>query len=102
MARNQKHLEDMKHYLFDKYHDEQVNGEQIPWEQWNADWECVDCSDTVPYQENGVDCGVFTLITMSLLAQGIEVTPRLYSQSMVDRQKCRLRIAYLLWQHGGR
>lgn len=73
----------------------------ISWEDWNEQWTCHDCSESSPHQDNGDDCGIFTLLAISLLAQGIDVTQSLYSQSMIHRQKCRLRIAYLLWKDGG-
>ena len=70
---------------------------RVPEEEWT----CHDCSESTPHQDNGDDCGVFTLLAISLLAQGIDVTQSLYSQRMIYRQKCRLRIAYLLWKDGG-
>jgi len=94
-----KYLADMKRYLFDEYHRSEYAGRHTPvsWDVWDTQWSCVDLSNTIPRQENGDDCGVFTLIAISLLAQGITLTKQLYSQSMVDSLNCRLKIVYLLW-----
>ena len=98
---NQAYMDDMKLYLFHEYHRPAYEHDPISWEDWNKQWTCHDCSESTPHQDNGDDCGVFTLLAISLLAQGIDVTQSLYSQSMVYRQKCRQRIAYLLWKDGG-
>jgi len=100
LSARRKYLADMKRYLFDEYHRSEYAGRHtpgFPWEVWDAQWSCIDLSSTIPRQENGDDCGVFTLIAISLLAQGITLTKNLYSQSTVDSLKCRLKIAYLLW-----
>ena len=99
-SRHEQYLSDMKRYLFDEYNNQRNDHDPMSWDEWDEEWECVDCSNSTPQQTNGCDCGIMMLIVISLLVQGISVTRNLYTQSMVSRQQCRLRIAYLLWRDG--
>ena len=49
-----------------------------------------------PQQENGYDCGVFTIINSYLVARGVPLRRTTYTQSTVTTRSTRRRLAYLL------
>ncbi len=63
---------------------------------WKATWTCSYVHS--PQQTNSYDCGVFTLINISLLAQRIEFDENTYSNEDVHSWNTRQRIVYLLWK----
>ena len=83
-------------YLFD---DAMRTGtdDSPPFEDWTRGWSTTDESNDSPRQTNGYDCGVFTLLTMYLLMQGVTITSSTYTQNTVYHKDVRRRLAYRIW-----
>ena len=64
---------------------------------WRQSWTLEDRSDDSPRQGNGYDCGVFTLVSIALLAQGVKLNKESYNQSIIYGLATRRQIAYLIW-----
>ena len=64
-----------------------------------APWTTSDRSGSTPRQTNGYDCGVFTLVNMSLLAQGTNLNLSSYSQLTIYQRNTRSRIAHVILLH---
>ena len=64
------------------------------------EWTTLDDSANCPRQYNGYDCGVFTIVNMTLLAQNTPLsnTLSLYEEQDFQNLDTRRRIAYLLWK----
>ena len=93
---NSVYLTTMKHYLYAEY--QRLHpGQNVGFQQWAQQWTSVDRSDDCPRQENGDDCGVFMILSMALLAQGIRLSASTYSQATVDDRQIRRRIAHIAW-----
>ena len=90
---NGVYLQHLLRYLYDEY----ASGEMDPtaFGTWAHDWTTEDRSRDSPRQENSYDCGVFSLLTIALLAQGVRVTSSTYSQLDVYRSSTRRRLAFL-------
>ena len=61
-----------------------------------ASWTTSNRSGSTPKQTNGYDCGVFTLVNMSLLARGETLNSSSYSQETIYRRKTRQHIAHVI------
>ena len=61
-----------------------------------APWTTSNRSGSTPKQTNGYDCGVFTLVNMSLLARGINLNSSSYSQETIYRRETRQHIAHVI------
>ena len=91
---NQQYLQYMLQYLGDVYRDQ---GGQDP-TAWKREWTLVDGSDTIPRQSTGYDCGVFTIVNIVLMAQGIQVSGDCYEERTFLLRNTRQRIGILLWR----
>jgi hypothetical protein len=91
---NQIYVDMMVKYLGDKYNE--LTGH--PAEACTRPWRKIDDSGNSPRQSNGYDCGIFTLTSISLLAQQTPLTTRSYTEAEFQLQDTRKRIAFLLWQ----
>ena len=91
---NQLYLDTMVQYLKDKYNE--LTGHPVA--EWTRLWRKIDDSGQSPRQNNGYDCGIFTLASISLLAQKIPLTTRSYTEAELHLHDTRKRIALLLWQ----
>ncbi|KAK1748959.1 hypothetical protein QTG54_000898 [Skeletonema marinoi] len=67
-------------------------------DDWIAQWTTLDDSANCPRQYNGYDCGVFTIVNMTLQAQNIPLSNTLYEEQDFQNLDTRRRIAYLLWE----
>ena len=67
---------------------------------WQQGWLRVDMSHHSPQQTNGCDCGVFTLTSMDLLQNGLQLTREAYSQGTLARRGARRRLAKRIWEEG--
>ena len=95
-ATNMLYLEAMRDYLDGKRSDyEGVDG----WteEQPHRVWELIDVSESSPRQYNDFDCGVFTLVNITLLSQGLPLEEA-YSEKTLQQNATRERLAFLLWE----
>ena len=91
---NSIYLSSMLRYLGDLFRE--VRGEDPT--EWMARWTVTDCSDQSPVQHNSYDCGVFSLTSITLLAQKAALSPRSYTEADLQTYNTRQRIAYLLWK----
>ena len=91
---NQIYVDMIVKYLGDKYNE--LTGH--PAEACTRPWRKIDDSGNSPRQSNGYDCGIFTLTSISLLAQQTPLTTRSYTEAEFQLQDTRKRIAFLLWQ----
>lgn len=62
-------------------------------------WELTDGSDTVPTLFNDAESGLFVLVNITLLSQGVELTKETYSERSLQQNQTRERIAFLLWRN---
>ena len=62
---------------------------------WKRSWTLQDLSNSSPEQDNTYDCGVFTVINITLLAQRFQLTRQIYTSDTISFQNTRQRIAYL-------
>ena len=93
---NMLYLNAMRDYLDQKRSDyNNVDGWKDP--HPNKEWELLDLSDSFPRQYNDCDCGIFTLVNITLLAQGLQVDSETYSERSLDRNATRERVGFLLW-----
>ena len=95
---HQKYLWAMRRYLYEeKFKD--VAPEQRPaFVLWKTTWAIRNMSSSSPRQTNGVDCGVFTILSIYLLSRGVQLSRSTYSQSCIERRQLRRSIAFALLQ----
>ena len=91
---NSRYLRVMKRYLQDA-EAEVVSGRTEQTSQ-SGPWTIQNRSGTTPKQTNGYDCGVFTLVNMSLIARGIRLDQGSYSQETIYRRQTRQHIAHII------
>ena len=94
---NSLYLETMVQYLYAEYRRQHQEDAQA-FEAWSRTWTTIDRSEESPLQENGDDCGVFTIVSISLLAQGVRLRRSSYDQRLIDSRKIRRRIAHIAWK----
>jgi len=83
-------------YLGDEYEKAYPSRDLI---EWMRSWTIEDLSDECPQQANDFDCGIFTLLNLSLLIEGgVSITRDSYSQASVDTKEVRKVIAHILWE----
>ena len=49
-----------------------------------------------PRQENGFDCGVFTVLSAALISNGVPMTGEVYTQALVSHANIRDRLANII------
>ena len=59
-------------------------------------WLVVDCASGSPRQENGYDCGIFTILNGYLLSRGVTGLANAYTQETIKARSTRRRLMYLL------
>ena len=68
-----------------------------PFPRWASDWTCTDESRRSPRQENGTDCGLFTILSTALMAHGCSLQRNSYTQATLETRNTRRTIAHLIW-----
>ena len=68
-AENKKHLQATENYIYEALTKDQREGRQ-DFTTLKQDWSSTDQSGNSPRQGNGYNCGIITLISMSLLRNG--------------------------------
>ena len=63
---------------------------------WRQKWTATDESETSPRQENGHDCGMFTLILMSLLQNGLRLRNNAYVQGSLSHRGLHKELAWTI------
>ena len=59
-------------------------------------WLVVDCASGSPRQNNGYDCGIFTILNGYLLSRGVTVVANAYTQETIRARSTRRRLMYLI------
>ena len=90
-------MKTMLRYLYDVWRETHPDT-RCDFDQWSGAWTCEDLSGQTPKQQNGSDCGIFTLISMYLDMQGIQLERNTYNQQWIYTQHTRRRLAYILWK----
>ena len=88
------YLKAMLRYMYDEYVRKQT-GHPATYRDWAREWKATNESHNSPKQTNGLDCGIFTLASMTILAQGTQLRPRTYSQEMIYFHQTRRQLAHL-------
>ena len=68
---------------------------EAKWEV-NGRWSVMDCTARSLRQDNGYNCGVFTILNGYLLSRGVLVTANAYTQDALRVRSTRRRLMYLL------
>ena len=96
---NQRYLQNMLRYLFDVYLCLNPDSHHTR-EAWHDQWTLIDDSSNCPLQENSYDCGIFTLVNMALIAQGVTIQRSTYSQRLLYIHRTRHQVANLIRRSG--
>ena len=84
---NRKYLAAMRRYLYDA--DFENDEDRADFDDWKLGWSLHDRSRHAPKQQNGTDCGVFTLLSIYLASRGVVLQRSTYTQEAV--YDCRMR-----------
>ena len=96
-----QYLEDMCKYLFHEFHKpREVSDAGSEFAEWKKAGSRIDQPDNCPQQENDDDCGLFMLIFIYLMSQGVQLNSTTFTQSMLDANNSRARLAYIIWKSG--
>ena len=96
---NQRYLQNMLRYLCDVYQCLHPDSHHTR-EAWHDQWTLIDDSSNCPLQENSYDCGIFTLVNMALIAQGVTIQRSTYSQRLLYIHRTRHQVANLIRRSG--
>ena len=77
-----------------------LRGERQDFNIWNQGWTTTDKSEASQRQENGYDCRIFTLISMSLLRNGHRLRRNSYVQESLYCRNSRKKLAWAIWKSG--
>ena len=93
---NEVYMRALRKYIYHDTHGP-VGSSSICYGNWCRLWECQDMSTIhCPRQENGFDCGVFTILSSALIAKGVPMSNMTYTQAVVDHVNVRDRIANII------
>ena len=88
----------MRRYLYEEKFKEVAPEQRPAFVLWKTTWAIRDMSSSSPRQTNGIDCGVFTILSIYLLSRGVQLSRSTYSQSCIERRQLRQSIAFALLQ----
>ena len=91
-------MADMCRYMYDELTSGIPEEQRPSYNVWKREWSYQDKSRNSPKQQNGNDCGVFTLVSIYLLSRGVELSESSYDQRAIVRRKVRPNITYLILQ----
>ena len=94
-AENNKYLQAVENYMYDAL-TTNVEGERQDFNIQKQGWTTTDESGTSPRQENGYDCGMFTLISMSLLRHGLRLRINSYVQGSLYHRNLHRKLAWTI------
>ena len=86
----------MRKYLYDEEFKGTLVNDRPAFAVWKQDWDTQNRSGHSPKQENGDDCGVFTLLSIYLLSRGVQISRSTYDQHIVTHHMLRRSIASAL------
>ena len=95
--RNRKYMWAMRQFLYDlKFKGSPVDN-RPNFEEWKSSWTTRDMTRQSPKQAgNDDDCGVFTILLIYLISQGVNLRRTSYDQHIVTDRKLRQMIALSL------
>ena len=96
-AENNKLLQAVENYIYDAL-TKNKEGERQDYNKWKQDWATTDESGGSPRQENWCNCGMFTLISMSLLRNGLRLRSNSYVQGLLYHRNLRRKLAWAIWK----
>lgn len=105
ITQNMIYLEAMKNYIqlvaksVNELSNNDVKENTMIVNQWNGNWIIDDRSMLSPQQGNYDDCGIFTILNMSLLMSGVELSEYSYSQFEINARNTRRRIAQIIFKN---
>ena len=76
------------------------DGAMMSFESFAGRWTCLDMSNTCSKQQNGYDCGVFTILNGLLLGQDITPTKVTFTQEQINRLRIRQQLAGMIMSMG--
>ena len=76
------------------------DGALMSFESFAGRWHCLDMSNTCSNQENGYDCGIFTILNAIHLAQDITPTKVTFTQEQLNRLRIRQQLAGMIMSMG--
>jgi hypothetical protein len=99
---SRQYTRDIRRYLYDlKYRipaSESYSQNAPSFDDWKMEWTCHDMTQRSPQQTNLDDCGIFTMVSITLLANGHELTRSSYNQEVITFQQTRRRIALMIME----
>jgi sentrin-specific protease 1 len=94
-ADNVAYMRALLRYIYDDTH-RVVGPDLIDFGTWSRLWRCQDMSTHSPRQENGYDCGVFTVLSAALISKDVPMTGEVYTQALVSHANIRDRFANII------
>ena len=85
---NRQYMEDMRRYMYDELTAGIPEGQRPSYNVWKREWSYQDKSRDSPKQQNGNDCGVFTLLSIYLLSRGVVLSEASYDQRAIVNPLC--------------
>ena len=98
-AENNKYLKATENYMYGALTRDQRE-ERQEFAAQKEDWSPTDQSEISPRQGNGYNCGIFTLISMSLLRNGHRLRSNSYFQNTLYLRHSREKLAWTIWKTG--
>ena len=89
------YLKAMLRYMYDEYVLEQTE-HPATYRACAREWTATNESHNSPKQTNGSDCGIFTLASMAILAQGTQLRSQTYSQETIYFRQTRRQLTHLV------
>ena len=99
-ASNAKYLAAAETFVKDALTREESAGRIAADQSRHNSRESLDRSEDLPRQRNGYDCGIFMLISMSLVPNGLRLSREAYSQGTLTLRWARKRLAERIWTMG--
>ena len=96
---NNAYLAHALRYLYDDF-TAASPGVTPPFNVWHRPRTLEERSEDFPRQSNSYVCGIFTMVSIVLLAQGVRLNQHSCTQSIVYGLATRRRIVYLIWVSG--
>ena len=97
---NEKYLLAAERFIKDAMDREEVADRGPAGQGGQEGWEKLDRSLDSPRQGNGFDCGIFTLTSMCLVRNGLQLSKEAYTQGTLTLRRARRRLAERIWGMG--
>lgn len=67
--------------------------------KWDGNWSSIDKSSFSPKHGSCDDSGIFIILNMVVFCSGGNLWQDIYSQNYIYKQKTRIRIAQIIFEH---